>query len=41
MTFFPNGCIGMQQVSIDGKDMSDYLPINLNGGNVLYDYKSI
>ncbi len=41
MTFFPSGCIGMQQVSIDGKDMSDYLPINLNGGNVLYDYKSI
>lgn len=37
MTFFPAGCIGMQETKVGGIDMSEFLPINLNGGNILYD----
>lgn len=37
MTFFPAGCIGMQETEINGKGMTDFLPINLKGRNITYD----
>ena len=32
MTFFPSGCVGMQETSVDGVEMADMLRLSIDGG---------